>query len=640
MRPVLFALLLLASLATPATAADWISSTSLEGFAELSAADRRRIAPLVEHRIIGYSFADSGIEWRIHSGDLKIPGNFDNESALIVDGSLEIAGSYDDYGAGSGLLIVLGDLSAEHVLTWNGLFVRGKVKATGLLYGVYNDYAFEAGGGVEARGIVMDDHSSSYEVLRAGFEVDNSEGADDEALGRMIRQLLPEILTDPSKLELDEYAELSYLWPAYDVTQQRVRSDQPIFRAQEAPARLVDETRLALHPETADDVLIGLLGHDPLTDRVVAARPVLSEKLIAALLKREDPGVRAWLAGHVTDLDRLGGPAALTVLTAERLVDNPQTPEKTLLDIARSPDTAVRRTLSQRRDLPNSVLALIARDADADVRAGVLFNYDNAERLPREDLVRLAKDPHLGVREAIAGTPLPCELAEALARDENPEVRLALAYTLAEEVDRPFPACPAAQREKIAEILFAGNDEAAAGIPAAVFTALAPARQLELFRQKEPRIDQVHWWEIAQRTRSTPLMAALVELEDELMIQGELAKNLALPVELQLRIVARATLAPAKKCTDCILFETNDDVVEALLHNANLAPQALAAAGRIVAARSDAVFAESVQTYTDLPPESLAIPLTDVAERSRKAPTYEERLQALELYQIRKLRSW
>ena len=148
MRLFYFALLMLGSLATPAAAAEWISSTSLEGFVELSAADRRRIAPLVGHRIIGYSFADNGIEWRIHSGDLKIAGNFDNESALIVDGSLEIAGSYDDYGAGSGLLIVLGDLSAEHVLTWNGLFVRGKVKATGLLYGVYNDYAFEAGGGV------------------------------------------------------------------------------------------------------------------------------------------------------------------------------------------------------------------------------------------------------------------------------------------------------------------------------------------------------------------------------------------------------------------------------------------------------------------------------------------------------------
>ena len=328
------------------------------------------------------------------------------------------------------------------------------------------------------------------------------------------------------------------------------------------------------------------------------------------------------------------------MLTAERLVANPQTPDKTLLDIARAPDPAVRRTLSQRPDLPNSVLALIARDADADVRAGVFFNYDNAERLPPEDLVRLAKDPHVGVREAIAGTPLPCEIAGALAGDESPEVRQALAYTLAEEVDRPFPACPAAQREKIAEILFAGNDEAAPGIPAAVFTALSPARQLEVFRQKEPRFDRIVWSEIARRTRSTALMAALLELEEELMIQGELAQNLALPADLQLRLVARASLAPTKKCGDCILYETHDDVVEALVNNPNLAPQALAAAGRIVAARADAAFAESVQSYGDLPPESLAIPLTEVAERSRKAPTYEERLQALELYQIRKLRSW
>jgi hypothetical protein len=588
--------------AAPAPAGEWISSSSLEGLSAPTAADRQRIAQVVKDGIVAYSFEDAGIEWRIHRGDLTIPGSFDNEHALIVDGSLRIAGSYDDYGAGGGLLIVLGDLEAEHVFSWHALYVKGAVRASGLVYGAYNDYAFEADGGVSARGIVMDDHSSGYEVTRAEFDLDNNGSAGEEAFAKMIRLMVPETIAAPGILELDEYSELTSLWPDYEVTKGLVRSGRPVFRSQEAPPGLVADAKLAVAAGTADSALLALLGRDPLTDRLVAARPGLSPRLIEALLARKDPGIAGWLAGHIGDLDQLGGAKVLTLTTAESLVGNPATSEKTLLEIAASPEPAIRRTLAFRADLPAAVLARLVQDPDAELRASVLSNFDNAERLPPAEKARLAKDPEVGVRAAIAGGVPPYETARALAADPSREVRLALAHALAYSVDDPFPPLAAEQREELAETLLAGAAEDPE-IATAIVTALSPARQEALFRQQPKGLD---WTAAAAETRSQPLMRALFEREQDLELQGHLAQNLALPLELQLAIVARAA-KPAKACAECVLFSSPDDVAAALIENDNVAPQALLAAARLAAERRDAGFVDALTNQKDIPLEGLVL---------------------------------
>ncbi len=197
----------------------------------------------------------------------------------------------------------------------------------------------------------------------------------------MIRLLVPDVFTDPAALELDEYSSLGTLWPAYEVTKSLVREGRPVFRANEAPAALAGQVRLAIDPASADAALLELVGSDPLVDRLIAARPRLSRPLVRALVARHDAGVAAWLAGHVTTLDQLGGAAGLTVTIAERLVANPETPERTLAEIAGVDEVATRRTLAQREDLPAALLGRLARDPDADLRASVFSHYDNAARL-------------------------------------------------------------------------------------------------------------------------------------------------------------------------------------------------------------------------------------------------------------------
>ena len=172
----------------------------------------------------------------------------------------------------------------------------------------------------------------------------------------------------------------------------------------------------------------------------------------------------------------------------------------------------------------------------------------------------------------------------------------------------------------------------------AVFTALASARQVEVFRQTGGR--PLDWSEIARATRSPELMAALLEREKELEIQGHLAENLALPLAVQLKIVDRAKAKPGKKCEPCFLYATPDDVLTELLRNVNLTPAALEAARALAAERPEASFASEVDDHYGIDPEAFAVPLAELAEKVRSAPTYDERQRALELYQQRKLRTW
>ncbi len=97
MRPLIAIFLsFMLSVSVLSASEDWIESGSLEGLQELTAEDRQRIGTLVEHRTIGYTFRDEGVSWRIHRGNLTLPDHFDNAHALVVDGDLEIQGSYDD----------------------------------------------------------------------------------------------------------------------------------------------------------------------------------------------------------------------------------------------------------------------------------------------------------------------------------------------------------------------------------------------------------------------------------------------------------------------------------------------------------------------------------------------------------------
>jgi hypothetical protein len=579
----------------PLGAAEWQTSADIAGLEPLPAPDRSRVAAVVQHAHVAYALEDTTIGWRLHRGDLKIIGSFDNDAAVIVDGNLEIAGSYDDYLSGSpGLLIVLGDMKAEHVLTWGDLYVRGRLTARGLVYGYYNDFALTVGGGIDARGIVISDHSADYEAGASGFTLDDAGNFDDADLEAALRQLEPDILTDPDELELDESSDLWSLWPAYGIVADRVRTGRPVFRGQAAAPGLIDDLRIALAADSSAEKLLALVGRDPLLDRVLAARPELEEPLIDALLARRDPGVNAWLARVVTNFEALAD--TLTAQVAEQIVANPDSPESILMKIAAAKEPEVRATLILRPDLPPAIVARIAQDPDPAVRAEILGRYDNVDRLPAAEQTRLARDPDPRVRTALAHANLDAPTLALFADDPAKEVRSALAINLATRIDRPRARAGQVEREKLALALFEKGDD---GLASEVFVALSADRQAEIYRSGR-RLD---WPTIAETTRSLPLMQALVA-SDSLEVLGQLATNLALSQDLQAKILERAPRLPP--CDGCWRHETFADVIAALLGNDDVAPLVLDAVTSQVLAAHDAELFDALTSSRAMPQETIA----------------------------------
>jgi hypothetical protein len=182
---------------------------------------------------------------RVHRGDLTIDGSFANAHTLVVDGDLTIRGSYDDYrGNGIGILVVLGDLRAEHVVSWGSIAVTGTLQATGLVYAYYNDFTFEVAGPVKARALVVFDKSTND--LRVDAPIRQSDDGDGAALA--VRHFVPELMIDDVLDKTDETTTELQAVASYEVAQKRIAAGQPIFRDQPAPDSLAADVLRLFKP--------------------------------------------------------------------------------------------------------------------------------------------------------------------------------------------------------------------------------------------------------------------------------------------------------------------------------------------------------------------------------------------------------
>ncbi|WP_428267152.1 hypothetical protein [Haliangium sp.] len=91
-------------------------------------------------------------------GNLTVQGDLDVVAALVVTGNLTVEGTLRDCGPQS-RVVVLGDLECDHVWSSGWITVVGDVRIRGVLFGTYNDDAFEAHGSISAGAIVADEHA-------------------------------------------------------------------------------------------------------------------------------------------------------------------------------------------------------------------------------------------------------------------------------------------------------------------------------------------------------------------------------------------------------------------------------------------------------------------------------------------------
>jgi len=96
-------------------------------------------------------------EWQIHEGDLVIDGNWkaddirQNSDCLLITGNLHVKGVYDGYKNTFSWVVVLGDMTADDVVSWYGLSVAGNLKVNGIIFIEHYLFPLELGGDLRAR---------------------------------------------------------------------------------------------------------------------------------------------------------------------------------------------------------------------------------------------------------------------------------------------------------------------------------------------------------------------------------------------------------------------------------------------------------------------------------------------------------
>ncbi len=548
-------------------ATTWTNASDLANTRMATKADIDRASKLLSPGSqASYMFEDPS-DWRVAEGKIQVKDNLMMDTMLIVFGDLMIAGSYDD-GHGDGHAVVLGNMQVEHLTAWGFLHVKGTLNASGLVFGYYNDYSFEVPGKLNAKGVVSYDKGFDAELGKVGLYL-NSHDASEEA--RHVLLLEPELLTDPESLELDEDSTASGLYPDFDLVRTRIRDGLPIFRAKPAPVSLLTDVKVALDASSSAKALSALIGKDRLLPQLIAARADLPKALHQPLWALNDPIVRSWVARVNPNL-ATGKGVVLTPKIAEGLVENPGTSEAQLQQILQSNNPEIRKALFARERLPQRFFELLANDADASIRARAVHDW-----LPEAMHAKLVTDQNEEVRMAIARVPVNVALSKKLAAD-TASVREALANSLAEQhLQASITKMSEAERISVVELLLTAdiaNKDAATGAFLALPATQQNARFDALLSAKRLYVDQ-----IARQTISHAVMDKIVAIADQVRqpIPKSLAENLALPDRLQRLILQRAmAYQPKRAAGDDIDFDdTPHTALEALLYRDDALPEVL-----------------------------------------------------------------
>lgn len=569
--------------AAHAAPGDWVSSAELVQRKTLVPAKTADIDAALKRLPKGIGLirdyvTDPDVAVYRHAGDLTIDRSFSNDDVVIVEGNLVVQGDYDDYSPGIGVLLVLGDMQVDDVMSWGSLAVTGKLASTGLVYANYNDFTFEVGGDITARALVVSDKSGDWNAVKADVvQTDNGWNSAD-ALRRFVPELVIDSLLDRSSE--DDGVEAQADW---DVANKRIRAQQPLFRDTPAPASLVADAGKLIDPKTDAATVAKLAASDRLLALVAAAREKPALALQRQFVAQNDAAVLERLAANPgVDKDILAQIAKAQPSASAVAAQNPNAPASLVAPMARSTDPAVRIATLEHPKVADAELATLAADTDATVRLA-LVQSRHVRRLVATDIARLAADNDAKVRAELPerGVLTVAQYA-ALAGDADDNVRLAVAESLKRQaLWRELPLGTPAEREAIAAKL-AGDT--AAQVRATAIAAAAPAEQEKLATAlaatTKIRIDA----ELAETTRNVALMRRYAEADAT--VAESLAENLALPPSVQRRLVERLPPASTPRPRPSLFAEPDaktrtleqfDDVIDELVQNPNAAPATLAA---------------------------------------------------------------
>jgi hypothetical protein len=526
----------------------------------------------------------------LHKGDLTIDGSFANDHVLVVDGNLTVRGSYDDYRDGIGIVVVLGDMRAEHVVSWGSIAVTGTLQATGLVYAYYNDFTFEVAGPVKARALIVFDKASEYPRVDAPVvQTDDDDAVDGTALA--VRHFVPELMIEDVLDKTDAETTALSAVASYEAARKRIDAGQPIFRETPAPESLPADVIRLFAPKVDAATMTRLAKVDRLLAMVIATRESVPVALQQQLAASGDTAILELLAANPkADRAVLARTAKTNAATAASVAGNPNAPPEALASLVASSDPKVRIAVLEHPAVAVADLSRLAADKDASIRKA-LADGRHLRRLPAADLTRLIADTEVSVRAALPRHDgvLSLEQLTTLARDKSPAVRVAVAQALSAQVLwQQIPVGGPAARAALISTLM---KDAVAEVRVAALQGATAAEQ-EQFVANFPSEDrQTVEAEVAAFTRSTTLMTRVA---NGAQAGAEaLAKNLAITPALQQRLIARLSDATKRPRISIVDYEALskqaqswDAVIDALVQNPNATAESLLAVAKYCRAAS------------------------------------------------------
>ncbi|MDC0672157.1 hypothetical protein [Nannocystis radixulma] len=151
-------------------------------------------------------------------GSLVVRGDLRVVAPLVVCGDLDVSGMIVDCGPQS-VIVVLGDVNCRVLRTTGEVLVYGSLRASGFVWGYYNDNVLEVHGTLAAPVIMADDHAIEAGTIEVVHRPPGRGdwGADIFDMGRAHRHALAALVRDPAvvidgDVDIEALARLARPW--------------------------------------------------------------------------------------------------------------------------------------------------------------------------------------------------------------------------------------------------------------------------------------------------------------------------------------------------------------------------------------------------------------------------------------------